>query len=397
MLISADCHAGAPGAGYKPYLDRRYWDLYADYVHAQGIMYHGKMEEIMGGDLFHKEQRDRFHAQERVASGGKTGVFAASRRVQELEADGCVGEVIFPDHQNENEPPFGVIEDVGGYPADVQLAGVRAYNRWLAEFCSQFPERMAGVALVPVDDVDAAVEEIRWVRSAGLRGGIVLPLIPDHTRLPQYHHSRYEPIWAVCEELDLPVHTHATGGTPAYGRERGSEAVYITEVVWYAHRPFWMLLWSGVFERHPRLKFVMTEQGVGWIPAALAQLDGMYDNVGSADRPGMPQFREGLSLRPSEYWARQCFAGATGLRPEEAGLRHVIGAGKMMWGSDYPHLEGTWPHTPERVRTTFAGVPEREMRLILGETAAMVYNFDVAKLLPVVEHIGPEPRELATA
>ena len=118
--------------------------------------------------------------------------------------------------------------------------------------------------------------------------------VTDHAPIPQYHHPDYEPLWSICEELDMPVHTHATGGTPNYGYHKGSEAVYITEVTWYAHRPFWMVLWAGVLERHPKLKFVMTEQGADWVPGSLAQLDGMFNN------PKMPHFREGLSLTPRE-------------------------------------------------------------------------------------------------
>jgi predicted TIM-barrel fold metal-dependent hydrolase len=144
-----------------------------------------------------------------------------------------------------------------------------------------------------------------------------------------------------------------------------------------------MVLWAGVFERHPKLKFVLTEQGAGWIPAALAQLDGMYTSAKH------PQFREGLSLKPSEYWARQCYSGASFLSRLECEMRHAIGPDRMMWGSDYPHLEGTWPHTAERVRETFAGVPEPEVRMMMGETAAKVYNFDLNKLRSVAERVGP--------
>ena len=79
---------------------------------------------------------------------------------------------------------------------------------------------------------------------------------------------------------------------------------------------------------------------------------------------------------------------------QECDLRHVIGVEKMMWGSDYPHFEGTWPHTKEKLHATFAGVPEAEVRPIVGENAAKVYNFDVERLAPFVERAGPPVREL---
>lgn len=150
-----------------------------------------------------------------------------------------------------------------------------------------------------------------------------------------------------------------------------------------------MLVWAGVFERHPQLKFVMTEQGADWVPGVLAQLDGMYGN------PKMPHFREGLSLKPSEYWERQCYVG--GAMASTDALRYAIGPEKIMWGSDYPHLEGTWPHTQERLRQTFGGVPEPEVRMMIGQTAAKVYNFDVARLQPVVERIGVTLKDMVAA
>ena len=111
------------------------------------------------------------------------------------------------------------------------------------------------------------------------------------------------------------------------------------------------------------------------------------------------QTGETLRRKPSEYWARQCWVGATGAASTRADfeLRHAIGVDKMMWGSDYPHPEGTWPHTGEQLRETFSGVPEDQLRPLLGENAARVYNFDVPRLKAVAERVGPAVGELAAA
>ena len=101
-----------------------------------------------------------------------------------------------------------------------------------------------------------------------------------------------------------------------------------------------------------------------------------------------------MSLKPSEYWARQCFVGASMLSPEECAVRHKIGVGTIMWGSDYPHPEGTWPHTKERLHDTFAGVPEPDMRAILGENAARIYGFDPEALAPDAERVCPLPGDI---
>jgi predicted TIM-barrel fold metal-dependent hydrolase len=385
MIISADCHAGVPEDGYRPYLERRYWDAYDEFVANQGRVFHAQMEEIMGGELVDEEIQDAFDSQDRVASGGKTGAWKVERRIQELEQDGTVGEVIFPDFQLHNEPPFNVLEGPGYFDAELQAAGARAYNRWVAELAAPYPDRIAPVALITISDIDQTVKEIEWARKAGLRGGIMLHLIPDHTGIPQYHHPRYEPIWAACEEFGMPVHSHPPGGTAKYGKFPGSQFIFATEFAWYCRRPLWMLIWSGVFERHPGLRYVATEQGSDWVEPTLKQLDGQFDG------PNAKFWSEGRPLRrPSEYWARQCYVGASLRRGQELALRYTVGVENMMWGSDYPHRESTWPNTEQRLREVLNEIPEQEIRLIMGETAAKVYNVDAEKLQTVVERVGPD-------
>jgi predicted TIM-barrel fold metal-dependent hydrolase len=200
---------------------------------------------------------------------------------------------------------------------------------------------------------------------------------------PFYHHPRYEPLWAVCDELDLPLQSHS-GWSPDYGDVPAATAMYISEVDMWAHRPFTALMWSGAFERHPKLKYVLTETGCSWILETLRVLEF------KADHPIFRHFTKDLSLRPSEYFARQCFIGASFLPSHEGKDRHKIGLDKLMWGSDYPHLEGTWPNTMDALRETFGSYPEEETRALLGTNAAEVYGFDLARLNPIAEKIGPE-------
>jgi predicted TIM-barrel fold metal-dependent hydrolase len=183
----------------------------------------------------------------------------------------------------------------------------------------------------------------------------------------------------------MPLHTHS-GWTPNYGNHPGSLGIFLQEISWWAHRALWFLIWSGVFERYPRLRLVMTEQGVDWIPSAIAEMDRNYA------MPMFRQLRRTLPLPPSQYYARQCFLGASFLDESAAVARHEIGVGKLLWGSDYPHIEGTWPHTRERLREVFAGVPRDEVVRMLGGNAADVYGFDAAALAPLAERFGP-PRD----
>ena len=155
----------------------------------------------------------------------------------------------------------------------------------------------------------------------------------------------------------MPVNTHPLGsGRDAYGDLPGATGIFLSEVKWFAHRPLTFLLWAGVFERHPDLVFVLTEQQIDWVPETLAWYDDLYQ------RPIFAQIREDLSLLPSEYWRRQCYLGASFTYRHEVELRSVIGVDKIMWGSDYPHAEGTWPNTRQVAARRVRGDPVRRAR-----------------------------------
>ena len=307
----------------------------------------------------------------------RPGEWDAKVRMKELDDDGVAGEIIFP-----QMAPFGA--GLMQYRHDVSpeqnLEGCRAYNRWLADFCSSHPERMAGVALINVDDIDVTVQEIRDAKAMGLWGGVLLPSSTGSH--PFYHHPRYEPIWAVCEELDMPLQTHS-GWAPDYGDVECATAMFISEVDMWAQRPFTALMWSGAFERHPGLKYVLTEVGVGWMIEKLRVLE-----FKAAD-PIFKHFTKNLSKSPTGYYEQNCFIGASFLRPHEAKFKDEIGVEKIMWGTDYPHLEGTWPSTMKELQETFGNYPEQEIRDMLGLNAVRIYGFDVDKLAPIASEIGP--------
>jgi predicted TIM-barrel fold metal-dependent hydrolase len=185
---------------------------------------------------------------------------------------------------------------------------------------------------------------------------------------------------------------------PYLGEEDIANVMFLLEVTWWAHRALWHLIFSGVLERHPDLQLVLTEQGTAWIPETLRTLDYFFhrlrDASGSQEAEWGGPVRK-LSLTPSEYWARQCHVGCSFLRPSESPLRDVVGVGRMMWGSDYPHLEGSHPYTREALRAAFAGVDEAEVQPIVGANAARVYGFDLGALTPIAERVGPTVEEVA--
>jgi predicted TIM-barrel fold metal-dependent hydrolase len=384
LLISADCHAGPRPEDARTYVDPKHRAAYDAWLADTDGQQRRRVEHT-GEAIYGDEALGDFAAEAEVVRGGMDGAFDSKRRLQELEADGIVAEVIFPGGSMQTVSPFGAGLMTYQFEQDAALwaEGCRAYNRWLAEFCADAPGRRAGVGLVAVEDVAAAVAEVRWLREHGVFGGIALP--NGTNGQPLYNHPRYEPLWAACADLAMPLHTHS-GWTPNYGNHPGSLGIFLQEISWWAHRALWFLIWSGVFERYPRLRLVMTEQGVDWIPSAIAEMDRNYA------MPMFRQLRRTLPLPPSQYYARQCFLGASFLDESAAVARHEIGVGKLLWGSDYPHIEGTWPHTRERLREVFAGVPRDEVVRMLGGNAADVYGFDAAALAPLAERFGP-PRD----
>lgn len=402
LVISSDCHAGGLPATYDEYMPKKFhqaaaewWLGYArEMMHRAGTFFDqeaveayaeqageggGRMKAMtLPGTQPSDDEMLAMLSDETSPFAPRRGEFDATVRLAELEADGIAGEVIFP-----QMAPFGAGLMQYRHPVSPEhnLEGIRAYNRWLADLCKVNPGRHAGVALINVDDIDVSVREIRKAKELGLWGGVLLPTSTgDH---PFYHHPRYEPLWTVCEELDLPLQAHS-GWSPDYGDVPAATAMYISEVDMWAHRPFTALMWSGAFERHPNLKLILTETGCSWILETLRVLEF------KADHPIFKHFTKDLSLRPSEYFARQCYIGASFMPSHEGKDRHKIGLDRLMWGSDYPHLEGTWPNTMDALRKTFGNYPEDETRALLGTNAAEVYGFDLDLLGPIAEKIGPE-------
>lgn len=384
LLVSADCHAGPLPDTIRGYVLPKYRAAFDAWLaDTEGML--ARRAEHTGEAIYGDEAMADFQVEDAVGHGGMDGAWDSKRRLAELEQDGIVAEVIFPGGTFQTVSPFGSGLMTYQYAQDEAIwwEGCRSYNRWLADFCNETPGRRAGVGLVTIDDVPRAVAEVEWLKRNGVFGGIVLPA--DTNGNPFYNHPRYEPIWSVCEALGMPIHTHS-GWTPNYGRHDGSLGIFLYEISWFAHRPFHFLIWSGVFERHPGLRFVMTEQGSTWVIEALATLDKQYE------LPMFRHLRRKLPKKPSEYYHQNAFIGAAFMDDTAAAQRYEIGVDKLMWGSDYPHLEGTWPHTTDKIVTAFADVPRAEAEKMLGGNAVKVYGFDVEQLSKLAEQIGP-PRE----
>jgi predicted TIM-barrel fold metal-dependent hydrolase len=366
-VISADCHGGADLRDYKPFLERRYhdeFDAWADsYVNPFG-------------DL----QRP-----------GADRSWDSDRRVRDLEAEGIVAEVIYPN----TVPPFfprGGLTATAPPPSEFEhrLAGLRAHNRWLAAFCADLPGRRAGVGQILLNDVDEAVRDVGWIADNGLTGGVLLPGMPPDVGLPPLHAPVYDPVWRACEERGVVVNAHGGSASPDYGLYPASLSIWLMETTWFSHRPLWAFIMAGVFDRFPRLQLVLSEQGSGWIRGALDTMDQFNAQIAQGGI-GELRFLEPLLLErsPSEYWETNCAVAASFMHRDDCERRHLIGVDHVMWGADYPHLEGTSPFSKEGIRKTYAGVDPAEVEAMLGGNAARVYGFDLDLLAPLAARCGP--------
>jgi len=363
ILITADTHAGGSHAQYREYLDPEY--------------------------------RERF---DEWRGGYKNPSWDLDIRSSEQNSQGVVGEVVFPN----TVPPFyrkSIVTAQPPKPEDYELclAGIRAHNRWLRDFCAEDPIRRAGIGLILPNDLDEAIKDIEFIAEAGLRGGVLLPLIPpDCSWLKPLYDPAWDKVFAAIQDHDLVMNQHSGQGSPNYGSGPVAEAIWITEVTYYCQAGFRHLLMSGAFERFPKLKYILTESGCAWAPALLQQLDRIHMGFkhGAIGEMNYADMEWVLKDTPSEYASRNIWYGAS--FPSLADLAGIeqIGADRVLWGNDYPHYEGTYPYNLESLRLTFTDIPEYVRRKILGENAASLYNFDLEALRPLANEFGPTPAQV---
>jgi predicted TIM-barrel fold metal-dependent hydrolase len=375
-IISADCHAGGSHVQYRDYLEAKW---------------HEEFDEWRGG--YKNAWRD-------LQSGWRTRNWDDEARNADQWEDGVVAEVTYPNTIPPFFPSFVLFAGMPETAEDYQrrLAGIRAHNRWLKDFCERFPAQRAGIGQIFLNDIDDAVEDVRWISENGLRGGMLLPnLPPDCKHLAPLHDPVYDPIWRECEERGVVINLHGGTGSPDYGPYPVADLLFIMDVSYYSHRPFSQMLLSGVFERFPGLKFVMTEQGAAWLPPLLKRMDATLARIRDTGRTGELKYDEShiLPRSATEYFQQNCWLGVSQPGPEDAAAAIELGVDKFMWGSDYPHREGTHPFTREHLRQVFEGMEPGVIQQILGDNAAEIYGFDMEALAPIAAQYGPTHAEIA--
>jgi predicted TIM-barrel fold metal-dependent hydrolase len=249
----------------------------------------------------------------------------------------------------------------------------RVYNDWITDFCKPYPERLKGIAMLNVDDIDEACQELERSKKLGLVGAFI-PVAPLADK--PYRHPIYERLWWTAQDLDIPLLLHIA--TPRHNVPGNEFTINSNEMTGAGRSTtdYWVryslgaMLFAGVFDRYPRLKVGSVEHETMWIPHWLQQMDFVYRE--------RPVFTKGWKSRegmlPSEYWRRNMFVE---FMEDDLGvkIRDIIGVDNMLWGSDFPHSESTWPQSKQFLDRIFAGVPEEDRRKITADNAAKLFGF----------------------
>lgn len=380
-VISSDTHVGPTAQQLRPYCPSTLLDEFDSFYARAAEL--GRAPTA--GSAQAADHRDQMLAH--VATSGEHDPNA---RLKDMDRDGVAAEVIFHGSQNLNPLPFAF----GGRGDRAQEAeGIQIYNRWLADFCSVQAERHRGLAQLPGWDPEACAKTAEWARKAGL-GGVNLPTLHlEDLTWPSYTESVWEPFWATCESLDMPMVNHGAADLNLYrDLGPGRYALVLADGPWLARRVTWWLIFGGVFERHPRLKFIITEQPGEWPKYEIDYLQTVYESG------AQQELRKSMHRSPKEVFRSNIYVGASFMSKREARMFVDLGIDdRALWGSDYPHIEGTWPWTIQSLHQTFEGIPIDSARKMLSGNAAAAYGFDLDKLRPIANKIGPTMPEVLSA
>jgi predicted TIM-barrel fold metal-dependent hydrolase len=326
----------------------------------------------------------KIHRSDRMAStglydDGKRGIRRLTEpalRIKDQDRDGVQAEVLYG--------ILGATSRLNDPEAAVEV--IRIYNEWLAGFCESQPDRLVGLAAIPNNPLDAAIAEVERVAKRGACRGLDIANSAD---LKPLWDPYWQPLWEVINATGLPLHFHTVGGyVPDHIRQimflgadpsraklpgapdvplpvaRAAFATNITHFQINMANILTSMIFGGVLEKYPRIRLVLGESGIGWIPYVLWRMDAEWED----------QFKDlSLTMPPTEYWKRQCYATYQ-TDPIGVKLLDDLGADRIMWGSDFPHPDGIWPDSREYVAKELGHLPADVRRKVVCENAGKLYG-----------------------
>ena len=359
LMISADTHANEPADLWLTRIEAKYRDR----VPQVRIDEKGDRWSVVEG---YRPTKIRIAAmvgedQERNGAGA-----TIEGRAADHKRDGIDAEIIFP---NKGLAMWATPDP------ELAMAQCRVWNDWAWEFYGPHNDTMSPMAAVATGDLPGTLAEIERTAKMGFRG-LTLPCKPifggHDVDDPNYNLPMYDPMWALIEEVNLPITFHiSTGRDPRASKGMGGAVInYVSHSLSPTIEPMANMCASGVLERFPKLQFALIECGIGWIPWALEAMDEAYRKHHFWVRPKL----QGL---PSEYFKQH---GAAAFQEDPVGLALVEQCGlenNILWANDYPHHEGTWPHSAAAIERTMAGISDSTRAKALGLNANRIFNFNL--------------------
>ena len=311
----------------------------------------------------------RFEEPEKLSRADKfenvrPGGYIPEEHIKDMDIDGLDVSILYP---TVGLQLYSVVPD-----SDLLTSLFRNYNDWLSEFCSAYPSRLKGIAMVNVDVVEDGIKELERCAKMGFAGAMITVYPPDHR---SYNLPEYESLWAAAQDIDIPLSLHITTARPGPGQDFANvhtvNASFMINIDHWVRMSLSNMILSGVFERYPKLQAGSIEMELSWVPHFLDRMDYNY----TQRFPEQAPYRYKEDMLPSDYFHRNVFLGfqedALGIE-----LRHIIGVDSLLWGSDYPHPESTWPRSRQILEEILAQCSEEEKAKIAGGNAARIYRLE---------------------
>jgi predicted TIM-barrel fold metal-dependent hydrolase len=368
LMISADCHCNEPGNLWWERIDHKFRHRLP---HVE-VDANGEKWNVAEG---YQKSRLRARNIADAPRGGEDRLRGdAGRdpqdRIRDHARDGLDAEILFP---NKGLSMWATLD------VEFGAAQCRVWNDWAWETFGPYNDFMSPIAAIMTADVGVAMAEVERVAKLGFRA-VNLPCKPiwgpHDARHPNYNEPLFDPLWALIQDCDIPLTFHiATGMDPRAARHDGGAVInYVTHACPSAIEPMSNLCASGVLERFPRLRFALIECGIGWVPWALDAMDEAYRKHHLWAYPKLRQL-------PSEYFRQH---GAASFQEDANGLR-LAAANRLvdnfMWANDYPHAEGSWPHSAAAIERQMQHLNDDQRARILGLNIAKMFKFDTDRLL----------------
>jgi predicted TIM-barrel fold metal-dependent hydrolase len=369
FVISADCHVNEPNDVWAARTDKKFHDrlprvkideqkrkwFVAEGIRPSRIREAPRDESVSIAEFVEKGDRPHLNRSLGAMFQDQGGITAD--RYRDMDYDGIDAEVVFPNK--------GLVNWQSSDP-ELNTVMCHAWNLWALESFGGHSRSFPSACIAPAD-LESAEKEIEWVKANGFKSIMLPPLLKSRG----YNLPEFDRLWAAACDARLPIMFHAgTGKDPRSATGHGGALInYVIHAMGTVAQPTVELCASGVFDRYPDLKFATIEAGAGWVPYVLHAMDFGYN---AHNFWVMPK----LKYKPSDYYRMN---GHSSFETDPIGveLRDRMGIDNLLWGNDYPHLEGCWPHSAEQIKVWGKDLTEAEIAKVIGLNSAKLFNIDI--------------------